>query len=385
MRGSLRVGRVFGIPIFLHFTLLIIMLLFAYVFGFTSGSILGFELGYGQLSLDWPWLLLLGAIAAILFFASVLVHELAHSLYAIKRGYVISGITLFIFGGVSQIEKTPENAPGEGIMAFVGPLTSLIIGAVILPFYLVLESTSGNEALQALVITLSIISFYNLFLGAFNLIPAFPMDGGRVLRASLAKKMGFLRATEVAANIGRVLAVVMAIVGIFFSIFLAFVAIFIYIAAGEELRDTRVRVALKGLKAKDIMTSGVSAVSAQDTVASVISKMVSEKRTAFPISDGQHVIGLITTSDVSRVPEKDRALMPVSKIMSSSPEGVSPETEAVDVLDKMSSSRVLNMPVMDNGNMVGFITQADIARVVQIAMETSRGKHPQTSTGTNKP
>lgn len=385
MRGSLRVGRVFGIPIFLHFTLLIIMLLFAYVFGFTSGSILGFELGYGQLSLDWPWLLLLGAIAAILFFASVLVHELAHSLYAIKRGYVISGITLFIFGGVSQIEKTPENAPGEGIMAFVGPLTSLIIGAVILPFYLVLESTSGNEALQALVITLSIISFYNLFLGAFNLIPAFPMDGGRVLRASLAKKMGFLRATEVAANIGRVLAVVMAIVGIFFSIFLAFVAIFIYIAAGEELRDTRVRVALKGLKAKDIMTSGASAVSAQDTVASVIAKMVSEKRTAFPVSDGQHVIGLITTSDVSRVPEKNRALMPVSKIMSSSPEGVSPETEAVDVLDKMSSSRALNMPVMDNGNMVGFITQADIARVVQIAMETSRGKHPQTSTGTNKP
>jgi len=385
MRGSLRVGRVFGVPIFLHFTLLIIMLLFAYVFGFTSGSILGFELGYGQLSLDWPWLLLLGAIAAILFFASVLVHELAHSLYAIKRGYVISGITLFIFGGVSQIEKTPENAPGEGIMAFVGPLTSLIIGAVILPFYLVLESTSGNEALQALVITLSIISFYNLFLGAFNLIPAFPMDGGRVLRASLAKKMGFLRATEVAANIGRVLAVVMAIVGIFFSIFLAFVAIFIYIAAGEELRDTRVRVALKGLKAKDIMTSGASAVSAQDTVASVIAKMVSEKRTAFPVSDGQHVIGLITTSDVSRVPEKNRALMPVSKIMSSSPEGVSPETEAVDVLDKMSSSRVLNMPVMDNGNMVGFITQADIARVVQIAMETSRGKHPQTSTGTNKP
>ncbi len=384
MRGSLRVGRIFGIPIYLHFTLLIIMLLFAYVFGFTSGEILGFELGYGQLSLSWPWLLLLGAIAAILFFASVLIHELAHSYYALRRGYVISGITLFIFGGVSQIEKTPENAPGEGVMAFVGPLSSLVIGAILLPFYLLLQNQSGIW-IQALVITLSIISFYNLFLGAFNLIPAFPMDGGRVLRAALVKRLGFLRATEIAANIGRVAAVILAIVGIFFSIFLTLVAIFIYIAAGEELRETRIRVALKGLKAKDIMVKDVPTVSRLDTVASLVAKMVSERRTAFLVVDGQTVIGLVSTNEVSRVKERDRPSVTVERIMTPSSKGVGPETDAVDILERMSAGEALSMPVMENGNLVGLITQADLARVVQIALETSRSKGPQTSMGTTKP
>ncbi|HUL39079.1 MAG TPA: site-2 protease family protein [Methanomassiliicoccales archaeon] len=361
------------------------MLLFAYVFGFTSGSIFGFELGYGQLPLDWPWLLLLGAIAAVLFFASVLVHELAHSYYAIRRGYVISGITLFIFGGVSQIEKAPENAPGEGVMAFVGPLTSLVIGAVTLPIYLLIQDASGNVALQAAAITVSIVSFYNLFLGAFNLIPAFPMDGGRVLRAYLAKRMSFLRATELAANIGRVAAVVLAVVGILFSIFLAFVAIFIYIAAGEELRETRIHEALKGIKARDIMTRNYSTVTSQDTVATVLAKMIGEKRTAFPVVDGQDLVGLVTTDEVGRVAEKDRPITLVARIMSSPVQGVSPETEATDVVERMSASKSFNVPVMEDGNLVGFITQADIARTVQIAIETGRGRGSRPSPGANKP
>jgi Zn-dependent protease/CBS domain-containing protein len=386
MKNSLGVGRILGVPIFLHYTLIIIMLLFAAVFGFTSGSILGFTLGYGNLPLAWPWLLLLGAIAAILFFLSVLVHELAHSYYAIRKGYTISGITLFIFGGVSQIEHTPEGAPGEGTMAFVGPLSSIVIGAIFTPVYLILGNMSGGVALQATTITVGIIAFYNLFLGAFNLIPAFPMDGGRVLRAYLVKRLGFLRATEVAANVGKVLAVAMAIFGIFYSIFLIFIAVFIFLAAGEEQRATRFNEALKGLKAADLMTRSVATASIDDTVSNIMSRMMAEKHTGYPVVNSTALVGMVSIEDAARIPEKDRPSTPVSRIMSTRIVTVTTETKATDVLEKMSTTGISRILVTENGLLVGIITGSDLAKVVDMVLRAQKASSGQQSTmGLTKP
>ncbi|HVO77382.1 MAG TPA: site-2 protease family protein, partial [Methanomassiliicoccales archaeon] len=209
MPASLRIGKLFGIPIYLHISLLLILPLFAFVFAYTSVTVFIFPLGYNNLPIDDISKIILGTVAAIVFFISVLVHELAHSVVAVRRGYKISGITLLIFGGVSQIEAEPEEAKGEAWMAFVGPLTSIIIGLVFTALFVLVNGLSSSIFVQAIAITLSIIGFYNILLGFFNLIPAFPMDGGRVLRAELAKRMDFLKATQISVSVGKYLAIVM--------------------------------------------------------------------------------------------------------------------------------------------------------------------------------
>ena len=177
MRWSLRIGRILGIPIYLHFTFLIILPFFALVFGYTYSELFSFKIGFDNLAVDDVGKILLGVVAAVVFFASILIHELCHSYVALRNGYKISGITLLIFGGVSEIEEQPGEAKGEAWMAFVGPGSSLVIGAVVSSAYFLTKDLSGGVELQAIVLMFSLIGFYNILLGLFNLLPAFPMDG----------------------------------------------------------------------------------------------------------------------------------------------------------------------------------------------------------------
>jgi Zn-dependent protease/CBS domain-containing protein len=372
MKASLKVGRIFGIPVYLHVTLALILPLFAYTFGVGSGTFIGFQIGFGSLPLDLAGELVLGTIAAIILFASILVHELAHSYYALRRGYRISGITLFIFGGVSQIEKAPDRAPGEGVMAFVGPLSSLAIGAIAAPFYLLLNGSSNSLAVQVIVIMLSITAFYNLFLGLFNLLPAFPMDGGRVLRASLAKRMGFLRATETAVTVGKVLAVLMAMIGFVFSIWLILIALFIYIGAGEELQSTRVHEALRGLKVRNIMTKEVSTVSPNDPVSIVQGKMMSERHMGYPVLEAEKVVGMVTLEDMLRVPEQEKTRVLVQQVMSRNVISIAPEAEAFEALEEMSTKGIGRLVVLENGAMVGIVTRTDIVKAIDMMNRAHR-------------
>ena len=379
MRASLKVARIFGIPIYLHVTLLLILPLFAYSFAVTTGSIWIFPVGYGDLPIDLTGQLVLGTIAAIILFVSILVHELAHSYIALKKGYTITGITLFIFGGVSQIGKTPDRAPGEALMAFVGPASSIAIGAVFTPIFLLVDSLGTSLTIQAVAITLSATAFYNLLLGAFNLIPAFPMDGGRVLRAGLAKRMGYLKATETAVNVGRAAAVIMAVIGFFYSIWFILIAIFIYMGAGEELEGTRVSEALRGLKVKDIMTKDVSSVDVMAPVSDVVNKMMTERHIGYPVQDHGKVVGMVTLEDVTKVPEDRRSLTFVKDVMSPHLVSIPAAAEAMDALQLMSKrdiGRLVVMEVvMDNGNMVGIVTRSDLIRAVNM-MAQAKGMRP---------
>lgn len=379
MRASLKVARIFRIPIYLHVTLLLILPLFAYSFAISTGSIWIYKVGYGGLPIDLIGKMILGSVAAVILFLSILVHELAHSYVALKKGYTITGITLFIFGGVSQIGKTPDRAPGEGLMAFVGPLSSLIIGAVFTPIYLLVDGMGTSLEVQALAITLSATAFYNLLLGAFNLIPAFPMDGGRILRASMAKRMGYLQATEIAVNVGKVAAVIMAVIGFFFNIWFILIAIFIFMGASEELTGTRLSEALRGLKVKDIMTKTVSTVDVMTPVSEVIGKMMTERHIGYPVMENGRIVGMVTLEDVTKIPEERRSLTFARDVMSTHLVSIPANAEAMDALELMSKKDigrlVVMQVVMDNGAMVGIVTRSDMIKAVNMMAE-AKGMKP---------
>ncbi|MFP4545468.1 MAG: CBS domain-containing protein, partial [Methanomassiliicoccales archaeon] len=360
MKASLRVGRIMGIPINIHVTFLIILPLFAFVFATSSVEVFGFRLGFGDLEVDLLTKGILGTVAAIVFFVSVLIHELAHSYVALRNGYKISGITLFIFGGVSQIEETPARAPGEALMAFVGPAASFLVGIVFIPIALAIDALGSGLVYEAGFIAFGLIGFYNILLGAFNLLPAFPMDGGRILRALLARRMSFSKATQTAASIGRAFAIGMAIFGLFYNFILIIIAIFIYFGAGEEEKSTRISESLQGMKVRDLMTTDVSSVPSTMTLTGLLDKMLAEKHMGYPVVDGGRLVGVVTLNDASKVPREEQDSVTVERVMSHQVSSVSPETDAMDAVKTISSRRIGRLIVMQDGDMVGIVTRTDL-------------------------
>ncbi|HOI76678.1 MAG TPA: site-2 protease family protein, partial [Methanofastidiosum sp.] len=238
MPWSLKFGSILGIPIELHITFLLLLLIFS-IFGFIP------------------------LLVIVLLFASVLVHELAHSLVGRHYGAKIKKITLFPIGGVSQMEAIPKGH--EFAIAVIGPLTSIALGAVLFLFGslfgLSIYFDLNWVELTSLKDIVRIVMSLNFLLGIFNIIPAFPMDGGRVLRAFLATKMDYLKATEISVRIGQGLAIVFAFVGVFYNPWLIIIAFFIYMGGMGEYQSTQMSSALKGIKVKDLMVKDVVTVS----------------------------------------------------------------------------------------------------------------------------
>jgi Zn-dependent protease/CBS domain-containing protein len=366
MKASLRIGRIFGIPIKIHITFLLILPLFALSFGFVSSSVLGFILSYNDLPIDVFGKFILGLAATVLFFIAVLLHELAHSYVALRNGYTISGITLFIFGGISEIENEPPQAPGEAWMAFVGPASSFAIGLVLLPVWFVLSSLSGLAANIA-AITAGLMSFYNILLGAFNIIPAFPMDGGRVLRATLAKRLGFMRATIIAVQVGKAIALAMGFVGVlFFNPWLIFIALFLYIGAGEEQRTILLSQALEGLSIEQLMSRDVSTVAPTATVRDLLNKMMVEKHLGYPVVEGGHLVGIVTLEDAQKVPGEQQDTLTVGKIMTPNVITVSPGTPAMEAIQAINRARIGRLVVLENERVVGIVSRSDLMRVLEV-------------------
>jgi len=370
MRSSLRLGSALGVPIKIHVTFLIILPIFALAFGFTATEILGFRIGFGDLPVGWVEKLLLGTVAAILFFGAVLVHELAHSYVAMRNGYTISGITLFIFGGVSEIEKQPPQAPGEALMAFVGPATSFVIGLILLPFWvLILDDVTGLGGV-ILGTTVSMMSFYNILLAGFNIIPAFPMDGGRVFRSLLARRMGFMKATRTAVAVGKGIAVIMAVVGFFYNFWLILIALFIYVGAREEERSTMVSMALEGVTVESIMTREVSTVPPNMPVRELLDKMMAEKHQGYPVVSGDRVVGVVTLQDIQRVPQANQWNTTVEQVMSRELVTVQPSTPAADAIQTVAARQIGRLLVMEGDRLVGIVSRSDLIRTMEIrAME----------------
>ncbi len=371
MKGALRVGTVLGIPIYIHFTFLLILPIFALAFALQSRRILGLELGFADVDLapldtglQSVVQILMGTVAAVVFFSCILLHELGHSYVAQRYNTRIRAIVLMVFGGVAQMEQIPREPRRELRVALAGPMVNFAIAAVGLGL-LVLPIWDSSLASRLLGVFLDIVTFYNASLGLFNLIPAFPMDGGRVLRALLARRMNFVNATETAATVGKAFAFAFGVVGLVINPWLILIALFVYLGAGEEERLTRITLSLEGVRVGDIMTREVSTVSRDTTVLQLLDRMLAEKHMGYPVMDGR-LDGIVTLGDATRVPADRRWQVKVGEIMSRILITIQPEAGALEALDLMSRHQIGRLLVLREGKLAGIITRSDVLKSVDL-------------------
>jgi len=364
MKSSVKIGSVMGIPIRLHITFLLILPMFAYVFAINPQPF-GFEGVEPPLTRY-----LLSVLTAILLFASILLHELAHSYMALRYGVKIESITLFLFGGVSAMEEMPRKPGQEAKMASVGPLTSLLIGFVCLFIYGNLIYPNPALSQNPAYFTIWILGAMNLVLGIFNLLPAFPMDGGRVLRSFYARRMSYVKATQSAAAVGKFFAILMAIFGIVVgNLWFPLIALFIYVGASEEERSTRAEVTLENILVREIMTSNVVSVSPSMSVEDLVKFMFEKKHMGYPVMEGDSLKGIVTFTDLQHVPYVDRPVVKVSDIMTRDIISVPPDAQSSDVLKLISSKNIGRVLVIDNGAIVGILSRTDLVRVLRLRSE----------------
>ena len=371
MSVSIRLGKIMGIPVRIHYTLWLVFVLIAW------------SLAYGYMPRQYPGLSVvtywtIGIASAIVLFVSVLVHELSHSYIAKKNGLPIARITLFFFGGVSEMTEEPKDPGLEVRMAAAGPLMSfLIAGILAATWYL------GQLAKLPIVITATVGygALINAVLGAFNLLPAFPLDGGRVFRGSLWKHSNnLIRATRTATRVSETLSLLMMlggfaaiIVGDFVDgIWIVVLGWFIKSGAETSLRQTLVGESLTGVTVNDIMTRQLLTVPPDITVQQVVSDyFLVHPHGGYPVVKDGQLLGLITLPCVRVVPKDMRSMQTVAQAMIPRERTlmVQPNLSALDALQKMAREKVGRLIVAQNGQLLGLVTRGDLMRTIQTRQE----------------
>ncbi|MDF2954412.1 site-2 protease family protein [Candidatus Alkanophaga liquidiphilum] len=363
MKSSLQLVRVMGIPVKLHVTFLMVLPLFAWLFAQQPRPF-----GFAEIN-DVALRYAVSTAATILLFTSVLLHELSHSAVAMKYGAKINSIVLFIFGGIAMMEEIPKEPREEARIAFAGPAASFAIGGVCLAFYRIL----GFGSYLPLGLLILSVGYLNVVLAAFNLIPAFPMDGGRILRAMLARKYSFLVATKKAALVGKAFAIAMALVGIL-NPWLIIIAFIIYVGASEEESATLIHAALDGLKVKHVMRSeALEAVPPELPLTELLDLMFWGRRLGYLVADDSGVRGFVSFADVSKVPVERRPHLRVRDVMTPLPR-ISEDEDAINALKEMLKHNTSLLAVFADGTFKGIIHKADILRFVELVSAAASGR-----------
>ena len=362
MKMSFKIGKIYGVPIRLHFTLIFIIALIAWSVG-SNVLLLAETLGLPAPDIEVGLQsYLLGVVIAVGLFVSVLIHELAHSIVSIKSGFNVDEISLWLFGGVSKMEEIPKDPNLEIKISAVGPLSSIALG--------VLAFVGGTLAVNdILVFTLLYLSFINFFLAGFNLIPAFPMDGGRILRALLAKRFSYVKATTTAASIGKVFAVIFAILGFFVNIFLILIAFFIYMAASQESQSAVVDHVLGTVSVRDIMSKEVNTIDHNESIDDFLEMVKTHRHTGFPVTQNDEIVGIISLKDAHQVPQSQIYTKNVRDVMKTDFVTLDPDQDAATAWKKMLSEGLGRFPVMEEGRLIGIVTRSDIDRTFNIQRE----------------
>ena len=365
MKTSIKIGSVFNIPIKVHFSFLFILALFTWVLSIETVYLFGFSIGFGNLPLNNTYKIFLGAIASILLFICVLLHELGHSYLTQKFGHNVNRITLFIFGGSSETENIPKDPKKELRIALVGPLISLLIGVCFYTAYILL--IPYNSILVASIISnlFGTLSFYNIILAGFNLIPAFPIDGGRVLRSILAMKMDHQKATKTAASIGKGVAIALGVFGIFFNLWLVLIAVFIFFGAYQEQKTSEISDVLEGKKINDLMRTNIHSVSPHTTIQKVYEKMKEYKKIVYPIVEDEKLHGVIHIQDLKKVNKQNWFDVKAKQVMRTDVATVQPDDDAFSVFKTLMKNNLDRVFVKDNEKLIGFISRNDFLKTIQ--------------------
>jgi len=365
----MRLGKVFGINIEVHYTWFIIF--FMVTLSLAKFYFPNFYPGLNPFSY-----ILMGLISSVFLFISVLLHELSHSLVGVKNGVPIKKITLFLFGGVAQLSEEPKNPRVEFMMSIAGPLCSLILLLLFTGLSFLLSMKKAPIEARAIVQYLAIINGMLLF---FNLIPGFPLDGGRILRAIIWKRSNLNLATLITSRIGKGFAVFLIVFG-FWSAFilkntlqglwLILIGFFLQQAADTGYRQVVIKNTLKGIKVKEMMKKVVMSVKNDLTLSQLVDRYFLKYHfKSFPVIDSHNrFMGLITLQDVKEIPSERWAQVRVEEIMHKELAMISvhPDEEAVEVLDQMVREGIGRMAVVEGNVLVGIITRRDIMHLLRI-------------------
>jgi Zn-dependent protease len=369
MNANLRIGAIWNIPITINYSWFIIFIL------------LTWSLANGYFPREYPTLTAIGygiiaAVTSVLFFISVLLHELGHSWVALRNKIPVRNVTLFIFGGISQIEDEPHTPGAEFWIAIAGPLTSLALGLLFGGFYLLDQTIPYLAAPSAYLMRI------NLILAGFNLIPGFPLDGGRVLRSIVWKLSGnkYL-ATNVAAGTGQIVAfgfIGFGILSIFQGDFmnglwLAFIGWFLQQAAVTSQQQSSLEHALKDVKVWQVMQQEHPKVSSLLTLRQLVDEYILNggQRYFFVTDPQDRLLGCVTLQDISKIPQQqwdytsvNKVTIPMEKLIT-----VSPTSQIMAALQAMDRADISRIPVIDNGEVIGILSREDILHYIRLRSE----------------
>jgi Zn-dependent protease/predicted transcriptional regulator len=354
MRYSFKIGSIWGIPIELHITFLLLIL---------AVLILSYPHFY-------PFFIIL------FLFLFVVFHELAHSIVARHYGIKVRKIILYPIGGVSEIEEIPDNPSQEWRMAVAGPLTSLVLGVTLLAVSLIVSPQAFTIGIFSTITGnfLTDLATLNILLGLFNIIPAFPMDGGRVFRALLAERLKYSDATRYAVYLGKIFGIAMVIVGVFVPTYflLILVGIFVYIGASEEAEQTIISTTLAGVRVKDVMQSEIGSVNPQQTLTEALEVMFQNRYHDVLVEKDGVFQGIVTWNELMKVKPEERGglrveQMPLKNI------SVHEDESILEVNKIMTREKIDLIPVVDKEaptKIVGVLTSEAITN----AYEKSKGR-----------
>jgi Zn-dependent protease/CBS domain-containing protein len=327
------------------------------------------DIGFGELDIPIYMRWILGTITAIILFSFLFLHELAHSLVSVAKGYKVKGITFFLLGGISQSESFPEDPATELKIAGVGPLVSLIIGFsfILLNRAMDVFWDDPTGALLYTMVAIGTWGFYNAIIGLFNLIPAFPLDGGRILRSFLGFFMDYNRATIQATRTGKVVAIGMAVFGIiFFNILLILIAVFIYFGAKGESDMINAINALTGVRMEDVMIRAPGSVTMDTPLDQVKEKMIHERTRVQTVEVEGRVQGIITSDKVRSASRKGQWELTAGQVMDVDFIRATSDSDASDIWKTMIKSGSNKVVILKEGDVVGIASLADFRNAIQL-------------------
>lgn len=350
MLSSWRIGRVAGIPLYMHWSFLILLAYVAY--------------GSWQTSHD-VWSTIVGVLFVLALFLCVILHELGHALAARRYGVPTSDITLLPIGGIARLQRIPEHPVQELVIALAGPLVNIVIAGSLFLGGIPLPVMSDPQHLVHGLFLPKLLEL-NLFLALFNLIPAFPMDGGRVLRALLAMRLEYGQATRVAASVGQFIAIGFAAYGLLHNALLLLIALFVWIGAESEAVQVQQRLALRDVKVRDAMLTDYQTLSSDDTLGHAANLLLAGSQPDFPVLNDGEAVGVLTRSDLMTGLAEGGRDARVADHLTSEPATVEAGSPLLPAMTKLREDGVPCLQVVENGRPVGLLTSENIGEFLMV-------------------
>jgi Zn-dependent protease len=352
MKWQWKLARIAGIDVYMHATFLILIGWVAFSHWTQQGTIQA---------------VLSGILFILLIFAFVVMHEYGHALTARKYGIKTRDITLYPIGGVARLERMPDKPIEELWVALAGPAVNVVIAAALFAYLLI---TRTYEPLTSLTISsgslIERLMVVNLWLVGFNLIPAFPMDGGRVLRALLGLRLEYVQATQIAASVGQAIAFIFGFIGLFSNPFLVFIALFVWMGASQEASMVQMRHSISGIPVTRAMQTDFQTLSPRDTLSRVIGLVLAGSQHDFPVIQDDRLVGILDRDTFIKALSERGQSVPVAEVMRSDMTEIDSHDMVETAVMRLQENGSKTLPVTHNGQLVGLITSENITEYLMI-------------------